>query len=81
MRRLGTVILHPEKLCFIRWFRLNAAASTMTYLTHLQYALEQVAGLEPAPRAWQAHVLTTNTIPAYGTGYETCTHTSFDTAF
>ena len=26
--------------------------------------LEQVVGFEPTPRAWQAHVLTTNTIPA-----------------
>ena len=27
--------------------------------------MEQVAGLEPALNAWQALVLTTNTIPAY----------------
>ena len=36
--------------------------------------MEQVAGLEPALNAWQALVLTTNTIPAYGAGGGSRTH-------
>ena len=30
-----------------------------------QNKMEQIVGFEPTPRAWQAHVLTTNTIPAF----------------